>query len=83
MGKPVVSTNVGDVPLYVHSGHNGSIIDIGDINAMAEEIAILVKNKELRIKYGENSREIAVKKLDVSKCAERHLSAYDKISGQI
>lgn len=80
MEKPVVSTNVGDVPLYVHTGHSGSIVDVGDIKTMAEQISMFIDNKELRENYGSNARKIAVQELDVRKCAERHLEAYKNMT---
>lgn len=79
MAKPVVSTDVGDVPIYVKDGDNGFIVDVGDSDAMAERLARLIENKKMCQEFGEKGREIAVRELDVSRCAERHLAAYQKI----
>ena len=32
MAKPIVSTSVGDVPLYVQNEHNGYIVEIENTN---------------------------------------------------
>ena len=31
MRKPIVSTSVGDVPIYVENHINGFVVDVGDI----------------------------------------------------
>jgi glycosyltransferase involved in cell wall biosynthesis len=76
MAKPVVSTDVGDVPLYVRDGLSGFIVKVDDAEALAERVERLVDNKELRQQFGVQVREIAVEQLDVTQCAERHMAAY-------
>lgn len=79
MEKPVVSTDVGDVPVYVRNGSNGFVVPVGDSRAMAERITMLVGNKKIRDDFGQKSRQIAIQELDVKICAERHLDAYNSI----
>ena len=82
MAKPIVSTNVGDVPLYVRSGHNGYIVDVGDWGTFEECLAKLAADKKSRFEFGQRSRQIAAGKLDISNCAKLHLRAYSKIVGE-
>lgn len=49
---PVVATNVGDNNHLVIGGVNGTLHPIGDAKGMAESIAKLIGNYELRKKYG-------------------------------
>ena len=63
MAKPIVSTNVGDVPLYVRNEHNGYIVDVGDSETLVKCLSELAQNKEKRYEYGQRSRLIAVEKL--------------------
>lgn len=79
MAKPVVSTDVGDVPIYVKDGESGFVVDVGDSGAMAERLARLLENTTKRQAFGEKAREMAVRELDVLRCAERHLAAYQEI----
>lgn len=79
MEKPVVSTDVGDVPIYVKEGESGFIVDVGDSDAMAERLSRLIKNPTIRQEFGGKAREIAVRELDISRCVERHLAAYQEI----
>ena len=81
MEKPVVSTDVGDVPIYVRDGYNGFIVDVGDSKRMAERIAALAVDENMRHDFGCRARAIAVQELDIEKCAQRHLDAYVNIVG--
>lgn len=49
---PVVATNVGDNNHLVIDGVNGTLHPIGDAKGMAESIAKLLENYELRKEYG-------------------------------
>lgn len=81
MAKPVVSTDVGDVSLYLKDGVNGFIVDIYDSAAMAEQIACLIEDAILREEFGKAARKVAVQELDIVCCAERHLLAYKQTLG--
>jgi glycosyltransferase involved in cell wall biosynthesis len=76
MAKPIVSTDVGDVPLYVQDGVNGYIVNVGDSDALAERIGRLESDDTMRKEFGDRCRKIAIQEFDVSLCAERHLEAY-------
>lgn len=79
MAKPVVSTDVGDVPVYVRNVESGFIVDVGDSSAIVDCLTLLLENDTLRQEFGEKAREIAICELDISRCAERHLAAYQEI----
>jgi glycosyltransferase involved in cell wall biosynthesis len=79
MGKPIISTDVGDVPLYVENNKNGFIVDVGDAFSLAEKLKLLSKNRKLCQKFGCLSRDISIKKLDISYCLMRHISIYNNI----
>ena len=76
MGKPIVSTNVGDVPVYVEDGVNGFVVDVGDCKGMADRLSRYVSDERLRKEHGYRSREVSINSLDVKLCAERHIQAY-------
>ncbi len=54
---PVVATNVGDNDRLVIDGVNGTLHPIGDAKGMAESIAKLIGNYELRKEYGQASNK--------------------------
>ena len=79
MGKPVVSTNVGDVSLYVKDGINGFVIDAGDFVSMADRISKYIENDHLRQVHGKRARSVSIENLDIKFCAEKHIQVYYSI----
>jgi len=82
MAKPIVSTDVGDVAKFVKNGKNGFVVPIKDSTALAEKVSILIENKELRRKFGQQARETAVKHLDIKICAKKHAQLYREIMNE-
>ena len=78
MAKPVVSTDVGDVPVYVVESACGYIKNVNDHVGLGEKIVEYLEDNRLRTEHGKNARKIAVEKLDVQKCADRHVIAYSE-----
>jgi glycosyltransferase involved in cell wall biosynthesis len=79
MGTPVISTDVGDVPLYVRDEDNGFIVNVEDSEALSERLKLLISNSELRHQFGARGREVVVSELGLGRCAARHLNAYKNI----
>lgn len=57
-GLPVVATDVGDNARLVLDGSNGRIVAVGDEGALAAALLELVRERELRLRYGAESRRI-------------------------
>lgn len=76
MEKAIVSTDVGDVAQFIRDGSSGFIVPVADPSALAEKVAILVENPDLRIAFGRKARATAVEFLDVSVAARNHQEAY-------
>lgn len=51
-GLPVVSTFSGGVPYVVRDGVDGFLIEAGDVQALAEKLAVLVNDSALRVQMG-------------------------------
>jgi glycosyltransferase involved in cell wall biosynthesis len=82
MSKAIVSTDVGDVALYVKEGVNGFIVDANSSEALAERIISIAGDESLRREFGERCRDVAVQELDISHCAKRHIEAYSAIHAE-
>lgn len=80
MSKPIVTTSVGDAPIYVKHGHNGFVTNVGDSNRLAQNLEKYINNQNLRKLHGLRSRDIAINNLDIKICADNHLKAYAKVS---
>ncbi len=79
MAKPIVSTDVGDVAKFIKNGENGYVVPTKDSTALAEKVSMLIENKDLREKFGQQAREIAIKHLDIEICAKKHAQLYREI----
>ena len=80
MAKPIISTDVGDVPLYVNDGENGYVVPVEDINQLLKRVLELLGDKSKRERFGIVSRRIAKQKLDTVRCGESFLEAYKALS---
>lgn len=76
MGKPVVSTDVGDVASYIRSGESGYIVPVGNANALADAIAALMTDVVKRRAFGERARKIVESALDLRVVGERTINGY-------
>jgi len=55
-GKPVVATRVGGIPDVVRDGEDGFLVAPGDVDAIAERLAQLATDPQLRARMGEAAR---------------------------
>ena len=79
MGLPVISTDVGDVPLYVKNDLSGFIVGVNDSDSIGDRLALLAQDKKMRVRYGEKARQTVIEKLDLKRCATRHLDTYKEM----
>jgi glycosyltransferase involved in cell wall biosynthesis len=75
-GLPVVGSSVGAIPEIVEQGNNGLLVRPGDVRAIADAIARLGANPQLRREMGRRNRLKAKATLDWSRITERYLSIY-------
>lgn len=61
-GKAVISTNVGGVPEIITDNENGFLVPFGDIGVLSEKIDILLKDDDLRTRFGNNGLQIIKKR---------------------
>jgi len=76
-GKPVVVTDVGDLPNLVDNGKIGLIVPPKDPEALAEAIVKLLKDDELRERMSKNSYKKA-QELSWDNIAKMHLKVYEE-----
>jgi glycosyltransferase involved in cell wall biosynthesis len=74
--KPVVVTNVGDIPEVVDDGKTGFIVPPRDEKALADAIIKLLKDDELRKQMGENAYKKMKEELSWDKIAEKTIEVY-------
>lgn len=59
MGKPILASEVGDVPLYFTNGVDCILYKPGNIDIMAESMKRLSKDLQLRISLGKAAKKLA------------------------
>jgi len=64
---PVVSTFSGAIPEYVKHDETGLLVRERDSTSLAEAMAKLLKDEDLRKRFGANARKHAVENLDAKK----------------
>lgn len=79
-GRPVVSTRCGGMAEVVTDGETGLLVDIGDAEAMAEHLAQLAADPDLRTRLSGAAAAYADAELDISRQVERFLGAYSGIA---
>lgn len=60
-GLPIVGTRIAGIEEILRDGKNGFFIDVDDTGGCASKIAMLVKDRELRLRMGETARADAVR----------------------
>jgi glycosyltransferase involved in cell wall biosynthesis len=68
--RPVVATRVGGVPDVVTEGEDGFLVDVGDVDAIADALAQLARDPALRERMGERGRELVVPRYRVERLVD-------------
>lgn len=79
MGVPVVSTSVGDVPVYISNNINGFVVDVGDHISMANGISILSRDSKLCEEYASRSIDVVRENMDIQVVARLHEELYERL----
>ena len=71
---PIVATDVGDNYKLVHHNQSGFLSNIGSHAKIAEYLYVLIKNKNLRNKFGQKGFEILVENHSSEKFLKQYLN---------
>jgi glycosyltransferase involved in cell wall biosynthesis len=78
LGIPVVAANVGGVREIVHDGETGSLVPPRDPAALVDATLPLLGDAALRRRLGEAARVRAVADFDLDRCADTHVTAFER-----
>ena len=78
-GLPLVATDIEGCQIVVHHCVNGFIVPRRDSEALAEAIAVLAADPELRLQMGRAGREIAVNDFDQDGTVKQYLNVYRRL----
>lgn len=76
---PVVSTPVGGIPEAVKPGVTGILVEPGDVAALAGAIERLLRDPELRRRYGLAGREVAEQEFSMDKLLPKLEGLYGEL----
>jgi glycosyltransferase involved in cell wall biosynthesis len=69
-GRPVVATRVGGVPDVVDDNESGFLVEVGDIEALADRLEQLARDPALRARLGATGRERVVPRYRVERLVD-------------
>ena len=78
-GIPVVGTRSGGTPELIDHGKTGFLFDYGDDAQLADILAQLIRDPELRARIGEAGRNQALQNYTIEKCVNEISKLYDKL----
>lgn len=76
-GRPMVATDAAGCREVVHDGETGLLVPAADPKALAEAIAQLVRNSDLRAQMGARAREVVEAEFDERLTVAKTLDVYD------
>ncbi len=79
-GRPVVTSNAIGCKESVLNNVTGLIVPVRNIKKLTHSIEKLIKNKNLRIRFGKNARKFAEEKFDLNEVKNRILNIYNDLS---
>ncbi len=57
MGKPIIASNISDIPIILDNGKCGLLVRPGSIDDLKEKIEYLLDNTKKGLKFGRNAKK--------------------------
>jgi len=80
-GLPLIATDIPGCREIVRNGVNGILVQPRNVQELAEAMKRLIFDKELRQRFGEKAREIAVAEFSLDSVVRQHLDLYSQLLG--
>ena len=78
-GLPIAATAVGGIPEVIEHGRDGLLSSAGDPDGLADNIAMLIEDENLRVMLGSNARAKAVERYGIDSIARRWEGLYMRV----
>jgi glycosyltransferase involved in cell wall biosynthesis len=75
-GLPVISTTVGGIPDMIEHGQHGFLSAPGDVEAMAENVRLVLQDHDLHRTISKRNRAYAFARFDIERCADKLTKLY-------
>ena len=77
---PVVTSNVGGIPLQINDGENGFLLESDDEDGFAEKVLELLEKPELAAEMGRAGKEIVREKFLVTRILTDYLDLFNELN---
>jgi len=81
-GLAVVASDVGGLPEVVENGVTGRLVTSDVDHILAEALCELIRNAEMRARFGAAGRERAFERFSAERMVERTLEVYRQCAGR-
>jgi L-malate glycosyltransferase len=78
-GTPVVASNAGGIPEVVVDGETGYLLDIGDIDGMADAGTRILEDEDHWQRLSEGARAMAVERFSAARVVPQYEAYYDRV----
>ncbi len=79
-GRPSIGTRVGGIPEIIEDRVSGLLVPSEDPDALAEALAMLLDDADLRSRLGQAARDRMRARFDMTICVDRHESVYRAVT---
>ena len=76
---PVIATRIGGIPEVVNDGETGYLSEVGDVKKMAADTIKLLRDDDLRHRFGTRGRELAVQRYSTEQIIPQYIAFYEKV----
>ena len=85
LGKVVIASRISGTPEQILHKENGILVEPADVNALADEIRLVIDNEGLRERLGRNAAEHFTKMFSAKVAVKKYCRLYDNLlnRGQI
>lgn len=81
-GKPVIASDIPGPQDIITHGYNGFLFEKGNVDELKKYLEILLEDKELRKKVGENARKRVEEKYTIEKVAGKYIKLFGELLGE-
>jgi glycogen synthase len=78
-GKPVIGSRAGGIPGVIDEGHNGLLVDFGDMAGLTQAIQHLLNDETLRRTLGQHGRAKLTTHYTWARVADQVLAVYQQV----
>ncbi|MCX5685849.1 MAG: glycosyltransferase family 4 protein [Candidatus Omnitrophica bacterium] len=79
-GLPCVASNIGGISNVIEDGSTGILVPVGDAQAIADSITILLGDAGLRARLGERARALVGERFSIDSMTGKIVKLYEEVS---